>query len=50
MKILTFDTRLKMEPYRGRQDHRWAQEELLNKVQDRGSWYPLTLDVYIEDQ
>ena len=50
MEILTFATRLKMKAYRGRQAHRWVQEELLNKVQDRGYWCPVTLYGYIEDQ
>ena len=50
MKILTFATRLKMKAYRGRQARGWVQEELFNKVQDRGSWYAMTLDGYIEDQ
>ena len=48
MKILTFATRLMMKSYRGWKTHRWVQEELLKKVQDRGSWYPVTLDGYIE--
>ena len=36
MNILTFATRLKMETYRRQQTHRWVQEELFNKVQDKG--------------
>ena len=36
MNILTFSTRLKMETYRRQQDHRWEQEELFEKVQDKG--------------
>ena len=50
MKILTFATRLKMKAYRGRQAHRWVQKEIFNKVQERGSWYPVTSNGYIEDQ
>ena len=48
MNILTFATKLNMDSYREQQDHRWVQEEIFNKVQDRGSWYPMTLDGYIE--
>ena len=36
MNILTFATRLKMETYRRQQAYRWVQEELFNKVQDKG--------------
>ena len=35
MNILTFATRLKMETYRRQQAHRWVQEELFDKVQDK---------------
>ena len=48
MKILAFATRLKMKAYRGWQAHKRVREELLKKVQDRGSWYRVTLDGYIE--
>ena len=50
MNILTFATRLKMETYRRQQAHRCVQEEFLDKVQDKGSLYLVTLDGYIEDQ
>ena len=36
MNILTFATRMKMETYRRQQAHSWVQEELFNKVQDKG--------------
>ena len=36
MNILTFDTRLKMETCRRHQAHSWVQEELFDKVQDKG--------------
>ena len=45
MKILTFATRLKMKSCRGWQAHRWVQQQIF---QDRGSWYPVTLNGYIE--
>ena len=34
---------------RGLQAHKRVRDELLKKVQDRGSWYPVILDGYIED-
>ena len=36
MNILTFATRLKMETYSRQQAHRRVQEELFDKVQDKG--------------
>ena len=36
MNKLTFSTSLKMETYRRQQDHSWVQEELFDKVQDKG--------------
>ena len=54
MEISTFVTRSKIEACRGRETHRWVQDELSTKVQDRGSWYPMTLkndiDGYPKDQ
>ena len=35
MNILTFSTRLNMETYRRKQAHRWVQDELFDKVQDK---------------
>ena len=48
MNILTFATMLNIETYRRQQAQKWVQEELLNKVQDKGSWYLVILDGYIE--
>ena len=42
MNILTFATRSNMEIYRRKQPHRWVQEEIFDKVQDKGYWYLLT--------
>ena len=39
MNILTFATRLNMETYRRQQAHIWVQEELFNKVKDKGYYY-----------
>ena len=36
INILTFATRLKMETYRRQQAHRWVQEEIFDKVKDKG--------------
>ena len=36
MNILTFSIRLNMETYIRQQAHRWVQEELFDKVQDKG--------------
>ena len=33
MEISKFSTRLKMEAYRGREAHRWVQEELAKKFE-----------------
>ena len=36
MNILTFATRLNMETYRRQQAHSWVEEEIFDKVQDKG--------------
>ena len=39
-----------MEAYRRQQAHKLVQEEIFKKFQDKGSWYLVIRDGYIEDQ